>query len=261
MHPADSHEIRGRDVITLIDYEQVGTVHDLLFDGEGEVRYLDLALHGEGEHLLLPVGLARGGGERPVIWIPGLTARQMREIPPYDHEAAALTRACEERLAEVYAALFAGTAPEGSPGGYAALSPPLPEPPVLLPLADLIDVQIAAGEADPRGWRVESADGEPLGTIGELVIDTTAMKAKYLVCDVPPSKGGGRCLLPARSVRLDEERRHVALRGALTPRLRTLPPRMDPAAWQQLAEEVAHDEHFYRHPRYDPRSCFGPGAP
>lgn len=260
MHPADPGEIRGRIIVTLIDYERVGAVHDLLLDGEGVVRYLDLELH-EKHHVLLPVGLARGAGDRTVTWIPGLTARQLRQIPGYDHRPETWTREREERLADIYTALFAGTAPEGSPGGSTVLSPPLSAYPSLAPLAELTGVQIAAGEADPRGWMVASVDGTPLGTIGELVIDTTAMKARYLVCDVTPAEGGGRCLLPVRSVRLDEGRCQVALEGAFSLRLRTLPPSMDPAAWRRLAEEVAHDEHFYRHPRYNPRSCFDPGAP
>jgi uncharacterized protein (TIGR02271 family) len=61
-------------------------------------------------------------------------------------------------------------------------------------LSELLDYTIDPGDPDPRGWPVVSADERPLGRVEDLVIDTSAMKVRYLVvtpdnasADSPPS--------------------------------------------------------------------------
>ena len=50
----------------------------------------------------------------------------------------------------------------------------------LAPLSDLKDYKIAKDNPDVLGWRVIGADGESLGMVRDLIVDTKAMKARYL---------------------------------------------------------------------------------
>ena len=50
----------------------------------------------------------------------------------------------------------------------------------LVHLDDLDDFKIADGEPDIRGWDVRGADGTKVGTVEDLLIDTAAMKVRYI---------------------------------------------------------------------------------
>ena len=47
-------------------------------------------------------------------------------------------------------------------------------------LDDLDDFQIAEGEPDIRGWDVRGADGQKLGEVEDLLVDTVALKVRYI---------------------------------------------------------------------------------
>ena len=50
----------------------------------------------------------------------------------------------------------------------------------LVPLSAMKDYKIAKDNPDVLGWRVVGADGESLGIVRDLIVDTKAMKARYL---------------------------------------------------------------------------------
>ncbi len=50
----------------------------------------------------------------------------------------------------------------------------------LVHLDDLDDFSIAEGEPDIRGWDVRGADGTKVGEVEDLLIDTAAMKVRYI---------------------------------------------------------------------------------
>ncbi|WP_276496263.1 PRC-barrel domain-containing protein [Pontibacter litorisediminis] len=50
----------------------------------------------------------------------------------------------------------------------------------LVPLSAMKDYKIAKDNPDVLGWRVIGADGESLGMVRDLIVDTQAMKARYL---------------------------------------------------------------------------------
>ena len=50
----------------------------------------------------------------------------------------------------------------------------------LVHLGDLKDASIQEGAPDVRGWEVKGADGESLGKVRDLLVDTGAMKVRYL---------------------------------------------------------------------------------
>ena len=45
---------------------------------------------------------------------------------------------------------------------------------------DLDDFKIAEGEPDIRGWDVRGTDGEKIGEVEDLLVDTAAMKVRYI---------------------------------------------------------------------------------
>ena len=84
----------------------------------------------------------------------------------------------------------------------------------LKPLSEVHDYRIEKGDPDPRGYTVMTAQGLAIGTVDDLIIDTTAMKVRYLVVD-PSDRGGttgsasGRILLPVESIDVRSESQHV----------------------------------------------------
>ena len=55
----------------------------------------------------------------------------------------------------------------------------LPGSPVV-PLRTLHNYRIAEGDPDVRGWEVLGADGNKIGEVDDLLVDTHALKARYL---------------------------------------------------------------------------------
>jgi photosynthetic reaction center H subunit len=54
----------------------------------------------------------------------------------------------------------------------------------IVSLDDAGDFRIAEGDPDVRGWDVLSADGKRIGSVDDLLIDTAAMKVRYLDVEV-----------------------------------------------------------------------------
>ena len=50
----------------------------------------------------------------------------------------------------------------------------------LVHLDDLDDVKVSDGAPDVRGWEVKGSDGEKIGKVSDLLVDTGAMKVRYL---------------------------------------------------------------------------------
>jgi photosynthetic reaction center H subunit len=50
----------------------------------------------------------------------------------------------------------------------------------LLPLSNSKDFKVAKDNPDVRGWRVVGSDGEKLGLVKDLIVDTQEMKVRYL---------------------------------------------------------------------------------
>src|SRR5688572_3050860 len=49
------------------------------------------------------------------------------------------------------------------------------------PISDLSNYKVEEGDIDPRGWTVVGNDGNRIGTVEDLIVDTRAMKVRYLV--------------------------------------------------------------------------------
>ena len=58
----------------------------------------------------------------------------------------------------------------------------------LRPMNDLSDYRIEPGDSDPRGWSVIGSDADRIGSVVDLLVDTSAMKVRQLLVETD----GGR---------------------------------------------------------------------
>ena len=81
----------------------------------------------------------------------------------------------------------------------------------VVPLDQLDDYQVADGDPDVRGWEVIASDGRKVGEVDQLLVDTAAMKVRYLDVDVDEELAGHgpaddhHVLIPIGYARLDRE--------------------------------------------------------
>jgi len=61
--------------------------------------------------------------------------------------------------------------------GTATLEAPAPQ---IAPLKDLADFKVASGDPDVRGWNVIGSDGRTIGEVNDLLVDTAALRVRYL---------------------------------------------------------------------------------
>ncbi|MEW5930507.1 MAG: DUF2382 domain-containing protein [Gemmatimonadota bacterium] len=75
------------------------------------------------------------------------------------------------------------------------------------PLDRLDDFKVADGDPDVRGWGVIASDGRQVGEVDQLLVDTAAMKVRYLDVDLDDGMTAGadrHVLVPIGYARLDE---------------------------------------------------------
>lgn len=97
----------------------------------------------------------------------------------------------------------------------------------VVPLDELDSMKVADDDPDVRGWDVISADGRKFGKVEELLVDTTAMKVRYLDVEVEKdlraSDRDRRILIPVGHARLHESEDHVHVSGLRTEQVRSIP--------------------------------------
>lgn len=97
----------------------------------------------------------------------------------------------------------------------------------LMPLSRMSDFKVADGDQDVRGWKVVARDGDTIGKVDDLLIDTTARRVRYLGVDLDRGllsgrSHSGKVLIPIESVRLDRHDR-VLLNSVGSSEIMTLP--------------------------------------
>lgn len=79
----------------------------------------------------------------------------------------------------------------------------------IAPLSDLSDFQVAEGYRDIRGWRVDSADGQEVGKVHDLLVDLDGMRTRYLDVrlhsSIAASHGDRDVLIPIGTARIASE--------------------------------------------------------
>lgn len=89
--------------------------------------------------------------------------------------------------------------------------------PNLVKLKDTSDFKIVKEDPDVRGWAVLTADNLEIGKVDELIVDTNAMKVRYMVVDLyddyAADKIDHNLLLPIGAARLHEKDNKVLVSG------------------------------------------------
>jgi uncharacterized protein (TIGR02271 family) len=92
------------------------------------------------------------------------------------------------------------------------------------------DLAVAENEPDVRGWTLATADNRELGEVEDLIVDTAAMKVRYLEIDpdeaaaMPDGNNNDAVYVPIDQVDLDEDRKRVIVRSANAGMWRSMVP-------------------------------------
>ena len=78
-------------------------------------------------------------------------------------------------------------------------------------MSELGDYRVSDEDPDPRGWSVVGRDGATIGRVNDLIVDTAAMKVRYLDIAVTDAAatGSSRARIPASRVDLEPAQRTV----------------------------------------------------
>ena len=77
----------------------------------------------------------------------------------------------------------------------------------LVPLSDAHDFKVAEGNRDVRGWTVRTRDGEKVGKVNDLLVDTNALRARYVDVELDGGLFGSsrRVLIPVGAAQLGDD--------------------------------------------------------
>lgn len=150
------------------------------------------------------------------------------------------------------------------------------DPTGVRPIDELDDFKVAEGDPDVRGWEVYGADGDRIGAVDNLLVDTTAMKVRYLDVDLDDDLVGAdrdrHVLIPIGYAQLDEDDDRVIVDRLRTAELGSLPAFTHEPVTRDYEAEVrrsfdadfagepggASGKRFYEHDLYDPDRFYGP---
>jgi uncharacterized protein (TIGR02271 family) len=78
-------------------------------------------------------------------------------------------------------------------------------------MSELGDYRVSDEDPDPRGWSIVGRDGATIGRVEDLIVDTSAMKVRYLDVAVTDAAntGASRARIPASRVELEPAQRTV----------------------------------------------------
>ena len=95
----------------------------------------------------------------------------------------------------------------------------------IAPLGELDDFKVADGDPDIRGWDVTTQDGRRVGEVDELLVDTGAMKVRYIAVELDDDVAGSdrKVLVPIGAAQLDDDDDRVLVIGISAEQFSTLP--------------------------------------
>ena len=113
-------------------------------------------------------------------------------------------------------------------------------------LSELDDYRVANGAPDPRGWSVAAADGGTVGRVRDLIVDTSALRVRYLDVELDaaaPGTGERHVLVPIGRARLDESDDRVLVDSLHAAGVHAL-PRYDGVAFDRQYESAVRRGFF-----------------
>lgn len=99
-----------------------------------------------------------------------------------------------------------------SPQDQAGIGPHAAAATDLVPLRQLTDVRVVAGDADVRGWDVCTINGAKVGVVDDLLVDRA--HGEVVMLDVHLAGTPRHTLAPIRAVQIDRVRRIVLIDSA-----------------------------------------------
>jgi sporulation protein YlmC with PRC-barrel domain len=95
------------------------------------------------------------------------------------------------------------------------------------PLGDLDNFEIAKNIPDPRGWDVMTADGSRIGKVHELIVDTGALRTRYIEVSLDRKalslEKDRNVLIPIGDAQLDKSADEVVIEKLTAKQLADLP--------------------------------------
>ncbi|HET7273834.1 MAG TPA: DUF2382 domain-containing protein [Longimicrobiaceae bacterium] len=145
----------------------------------------------------------------------------------------------------------------------------------VVPLDELDDFEIAEGDPDVRGWEVQASDGSKIGEVDNLLVDTGAMKVRYLDVDIDSSlltdsNDDRHVLVPIGYARLDEGNDQVRVDNLASSDIMGLPVYTHAPITREFETEVRQsydnkfnaektDSDYYAHEHFDDKKFYGAG--
>jgi photosynthetic reaction center H subunit len=120
-------------------------------------------------------------------------------------------------------------------------------------LDKLPDFKVADGDPDVRGWEVITSDREKIGTVKDLLVDTAAMKARYLTVEIDSRFATGderNILIPIGAAQLAPRDDRVLLNGLTSSDILPIPKAAGRTFDRQYEENVARSFGGTRTPDY-----------
>lgn len=108
-------------------------------------------------------------------------------------------------------------------------------------MRELPEYEMAPGSPDILGWAVNDSDNHMVGTVIDLVIDTSSKEVHYVGVQLGSGKS---VMLPVDSLDLSEEEGSVTVSTCTRDELQDLPPYSTPALNEEL---VARYDVLFRH--------------
>lgn len=138
-------------------------------------------------------------------------------------------------------------------------------------LHDLSDYKVADGDPDIRKWHVKTADGRTIGKVHDLIIDTRAMKVRYMDVELDRKEltldSDKHVLIPIGGARLDDEHDDVRLSTIGAAELRSAPTYDHGTLTSDIEDRTrtafgggafaGKRDMYYEHDLYDDRSFWG----
>lgn len=143
----------------------------------------------------------------------------------------------------------------------------------VVPLDELDDFEVAEGDPDVRGWEVLSSDGRKIGEVENLLVDTAAMKVRYLDVDVDDdlieADDDRHILIPIGYARLDEDDDQIRVDSLQATDVSGIPAYTHSPLTREyetdlrrrfdtgFTETQSGDRDFYSHDLYDDNRFYG----
>ncbi len=147
----------------------------------------------------------------------------------------------------------------------------------VIPLDELDDFEVAEGDPDVRGWEVLTADGRKIGEVDNLLVDTAAMKVRYLDVDLDDSildelgdDEDRHILIPIGYAQLDEDEDQIMISALKSTDVAALPAYTHGPLTREYeaslrrsfdrdytAAATTKDDDFYAHDLYDQDRFYG----